>query len=263
MIRRFITFLIQFCTPLKRFHNFLEKYKVIFEVFSLTIIGTASVVVAFFQWRVAREQTILTKLQTDLARVQAIPQFIVENHLKFNEESRVYEEEEITVVNSGGFARNLQEDCFVFLNIQLFSPKFGQTNFSLPINGYFTASFVTSTSGVGQLIKSVGYKNNLKAVDLEREFRALGSRNGVSCLVSFKKYLGIRYLDLLGEQHNDFFSVSSVFGGSLIETEQGNQLLKEHKNGFATGSFLEFNNINSTNIFNELLAKLGVKKINE
>lgn len=75
--------------------DFLERYKVIFEVGAATLLGLMAIIVASAQLFSARDQTELLSLQTQIVEAQALPQFTIRREISEHDDI-------LTVENRGG-----------------------------------------------------------------------------------------------------------------------------------------------------------------
>lgn len=189
----------------------------------------------------AAKQTELLDLQTKIAMQQVVPQFVIAAK-QIADESGFATEDQIVVRNVGGVVRELYCDDAVFLEVELYhqNPREGNPiKKRLPLNGYY-AAIVHNPEGQGQVLTLIGNKNNKRAIDLERAFGKLTESNGLFGFTELRRYLRLRYRDMLGEHHEDFFYVPLTFGAHKLTEEEGKLEFDEHSKGIGSLQILEF-----------------------
>lgn len=193
------------------------------------------------QAELAAKQTELFDLQTKIALQQVLPQFVI-SAKQIADETGFATEDKIVVRNAGGVVRELHCEHAVFLEVEIYyrNPhEGGPIKKRLPLNGYYAAT-VHNPEGEGQVLTLLGNKNNKRAVNLDRDFGILAEANGLYGFTKLLRYVRLRYRDMLGEQHEDFYYVPLIFGAHKLTEEEGKLAFDTHSKGIRDLQILEF-----------------------
>lgn len=77
---------------------------------------------------------------------------------------------------------------------------------------------------MGKQLTIAGYKNNAKAIQLDAEFRELARTQNSVGFTEVKRYLRLEYQDILGYKHTRYFKVEPIFGGAILDEEEGKRI---------------------------------------
>jgi hypothetical protein len=128
-----------------RLKRFLRKNKIVFETLAAVLLSFMALLVSVMQLVVGTSQTRLLGLQTEIARVQAIPQFVAAINPIWDPKVEKFTAEELVVINRGALAREAEVGEAVFLDFTLTRKlEAGQIKKTLPLRDYFTATAVSS-----------------------------------------------------------------------------------------------------------------------
>lgn len=206
-----------------RVRRWLERNRVIFETAAASLLSLMAIIVSIAQTCTTIKQTALLGMQTRITEAQALPQFEVAIHQKLNNESGKYDDDILQISNRGGPVHDLSANSACFLRVKIHKGIAGEstTEAEFPLNGYFDTTMV-SVAGIGQLMTMTGYHNNAKFIDLERGTSKLAeARKWSFALVDLRIVLRLRYRDLLDREHEDYYEVQPVTGGTRIAKAPG------------------------------------------
>jgi hypothetical protein len=201
--------------------EWLKHNKIWFETVAASLLSLMAIVVSVGQSRTASQQTELLALQTKIAEAQASPQFEVALNSRLNDATAKFDDYILVVNNRGGMVEDFNAMAAVFFRLEASGVGLQTLKADVPVNGYFTASFL-SAAGIGQLVSMVGNHNNAAVVKLTNDLRALTNRrqSGFANL-SEQVIVRLRYRDLLGRRHEDYYEAHFVGGGSRVSDDSG------------------------------------------
>lgn len=204
--------------------RWLERNKVFFE----TICATALAIMAII---VSRQQVAQTDLQNKLSEAQVTPQFVIVCPQSINPEFGRVTEDEISVINRGGLALELEASYCVRLDLTL--RKFGSPEQvdHWWLNGYYTGTGYTPL-GDGLMLRISGYRNHDKMSHIRREL--LGKELGLD--LKLTRVVQLTYRDVLGRQFERYFEVRPILGARELPRAQGAALFEARRKA----SWVEF-----------------------
>lgn len=205
----------------KLIRNWLKANKIWFETVTASLLSLMAVIVSIAQSRTASRQTELMSLQTQIAEAQALPQFEVAFRPKFNDATSKYDDYILVVSNRGGPIYDFRAEAAYFIQVTIPGVGFEPMEADVPVNGYFTASFV-SVAITGELVTMIGDHNNARALEIQQELRqAADARQWGFANMNERVFVRFRYRDMLNRRHEDFYEAHFVGGGLRIPDEVG------------------------------------------
>lgn len=228
---------------------FLKRNKIFFETGAATLLSAMAVILSIAQYDLA-------KIQTETARQQALPHFVIATRQVMDAEDRMYVEDRIYVNNLGGIARDLESNTAVFFDVDIAIQDIGHhRKLQLPVSGYYGITRPTD-NGIGQVLEISGYLNNKKFVQLERDSRKLtAERKGLYCVIQIRRYLKLDYLDVFNKEHVDYFSIPR-YGGRPMEPREGKKIFDKYNASFKDLEIADFDKLTAENLF-ERVKKQG------
>lgn len=205
---------------MKQLIRILEKYKVLLEVGCVMIAG---LIISVCQLLAVHKQNNLIKIQYELARVQAMPQFIISYNQIFNGKTGKYDNDEILIENRGGFISDFSVKNVDFLKVIYVDQKIpnSYTNYVLPLNGYFNSQGVIATSGTGDLMRLTGFNNNARFIELQSGLRQLAEGSKSIVNLEQEHIARLSYKDIIGLHHEEYYEIKPVYGGNLLSENEG------------------------------------------
>jgi hypothetical protein len=138
-----------------------------------------------------------------------------------------FQEDVLVITNTGAPAREVFSEVLFFLNYDgnaESSQKY--TSGLMPLNGYYSSAEI-STNSKGVLAKYFGYRNVERLLALKSNSMELAKNRHADVNFIPETYVRIKYLDEIGERHEEFYKVESVGGAVGISVDSWNKL--EHK----------------------------------
>lgn len=201
--------------------DWLKTNKIWFETVTASLLSLMAVIVSVAQSCTASKQTELMRLQTQVAEAQALPQFEVALRPKFDSATGKYDDYILVVGNRGGPVYDFGADAAYFIQVTIPGVGLALMKADIPVNGYFTASFV-SAAITGELVTMVGNHNNARAVEIQQELRkAADARKWGFANTNEQVFVRFRYRDMLNRRHEDHYEARPVGGGSRMPDEVG------------------------------------------
>jgi hypothetical protein len=201
--------------------GWLNNNKIWFETLTASLLSLMAVIVSVAQSCTASKQTELMSLQTQIAEAQALPQFEVALNPKFNDATRKYDDYILVVSNHGGPIFDFSAEAAYFIQVTIPGANFGVMKADIPVDGYFTASFV-SAANTGELVTMVGNHNNARAVEIQQDIRqAADARQWGFANMDEQVVTRFSYRDMLNRQHEDYYEAHFAGGGSRMPSEIG------------------------------------------
>lgn len=117
----------------------------------------------------------------------------------------------------------------------------------IPINGYYDAT-LHNPEGQGQVITLIGYKNNQRLAQIERDFRKYTETMGLYGFIQIHRYVRLIYRDLLGDEHVDYYFVPLIYGAHLLSEDEGISIFEAYNQSIREGKILEFDKLTSAKI---------------
>jgi hypothetical protein len=205
----------------RRVRAWLKTNKIWFETVAASLLSLMAVVVSVSQSRTASKQTELLSLQTQIAEAQALPQFEVDLQQKLNDATEKFDDHVLVVRNRGGPVHDFSSDVAYFITLTLSGADLEPTKSEVPVNGYFTASFI-SVASTGDLVTMIGDHNNARVFALTRDLRQVEQdRHWDFANLDEQLVVRLRYRDLLNRHHEDYYDAHPVGGGTRIADEVG------------------------------------------
>jgi hypothetical protein len=206
---------------MKNVREWLESHKVFFETVTASLLSLMAIIVSCGQTIIAEKQTLLLGIQTQIAEAQALPQFEVSIRQRLNDATGKFDDNDLVVNNHGGPVHEFSADAAYFIHLDVGGRSGQVLKIEVPVQGYFTSSFV-SVATTGQLVTMVGNHNNATVIALTGALRDKAHSRGFDyAILSEKIVLRMRYRDLLDRQHEDYFEVHPVSGGTRLQDGLG------------------------------------------
>src|SRR6266478_1684949 len=206
---------------MQKLRDWLSANKILFETIAAFILSAMAIIVSIAQTATSFRQTQLSALQTQIAEAQALPQFEVAIHQKLNDATNKYDDDQLVISNRGGPVHDFLASSAYFIKVTVGSAGAKVLMIEVPIGDYFTASFV-SVASTGQLVTMIGNHNNAAVADLSRTLREVAHAKGL-VFADLGEHLIVRllYRDLLDRQHDDYYEVQPVSGGTRVTNDVG------------------------------------------
>jgi hypothetical protein len=214
----------------KRFRATLKLNKVFFETIATVMLAIMAIVVSIAQYITASHQTRLLALQTQIAEAQALPQYEIAIHQKFNSATGKYDESDLIVDNHGGPIHNFSAKAIYTLAVSFDIPRVASGKCDLFVNGYFTSQFA-SAAGTGVLVTMSNYQNNKRFSDLYRgASEAAEAQKWTFMNIEEQIIVRLHYRDLLDRSHEDYYYVPNVGGGWRMPDAEGKAAIERWSN---------------------------------
>jgi hypothetical protein len=244
-----------------RLRGVLERNKIVYQTLTALLLS----VMAAAQFCAGWKQTQLIKLQTEIARAQASPQFVIQARSEALPGEDKAAVERLYVSNSGSLAQEFSGDEAVFFRLRstpmpasfrgtvMSATPVVQKMVTVPVNGYYGTGRYSGT-GVGQVLMIEGDRNNERAAQLEHDLDQLADARGVDVKLDIQRYLRLSYLDIFGQRHTRFYLVAPVTGAVELDETQGRKIFADYRRAFQDSSFVEFRGLTAA----ILLQRLGL-----
>jgi hypothetical protein len=188
--------------------------------------------------------------QTKISESQLLPIFRFNVGLIYNTDQSFYTNDFLEIYNDGHPINNLEYE-----NVNFFEERIqNMTTFStsvidLPIESYYLVDVRTSnTTGLlvtmynPENIKGNNYETYLVTTSFS-EYISNKTNQKMTGYVDLKRYVRLKYDDVLGDSHEDFYYVDEFGGHKLTDTE-GNIIFKNYHDSlnntqFVLGSSIE------------------------
>jgi len=194
---------------------FLENNKIYFNVFSNVFLGIAAIIVSIIT-------VVETKKQTDIQNIMLLPQFTLSavNEKSGNYEDK-YDNENVYIINNGGFFRDFDLKIVTVLNIykQEKTPPFNKKEKQVIIRGYYVGNAHNSQSIISPVTVR-GYENNLKFANMTSEYREKLGELGYYGDIYLNRFARITYTDLANKKHIEYYKFYKVIGSSLSNSKE-------------------------------------------
>ncbi len=259
------------------FRRCLRDNKIFFETIAATLLGMMAIIVSVMQiaqssWQshvsnqiaqdsisiassqktLAEKQTELLDLQTKIALQEVIPQFVITAD-QVTDDTGFATDDRLVVRNIGGVVRELHCEHAVFLDIKLYyrTPREGKPIKKwIALNNYYAAT-LHDARGEGPVLTLVGENNNKLAVQLKRDFAQQAEANGMFGSAERRRYLRLKYRDMLGNEHDDFYFVPMIFGAHHLTPEEGESQFDAFHEVVREGRLVEFVGLTAEQLFEE------------
>jgi hypothetical protein len=198
-----------------KFKLFLENNKVYFEVFSNIFLGIAAIIVSIFT-------VIETKKQTDIQNMQLLPQFVLSAvNEKSGRNGEMYDDENVYIINNGGFFRDFNLEIVTVLNInkQEKETPFRRNEKRVILRGYYIGNAHNARSIISPVTVR-GYENNRKFVDLNFEYREKLDSIGYYGDMYIERFAKITYTDLANNEHIEYYKFYKGISSSLSNKKE-------------------------------------------
>lgn len=230
-------------------HAWLGRHKIIFETVAVAVFTLASIFVAWLQWRTAERQA-------DISMRQSQPNFVITVHQVWNEKESFFTDDELLIQNFGGAPRGLRDQITTFLHITASASGDSKPRYAdIPLRGYYNSAMITSDVVTGQLVKSIGYRNDRKMADLTKQVRDIAATNGYNCTIELHRYVKLVYSDLFEQSHVEYFSVAPINGADRIPASEGNKWVDQ----FNESDGVDLNNTTAQEIWGRVMKHLAPK----
>src|SRR6267142_2156007 len=217
--------------------RYLDRNKVFFETLAASLLSLMAIIVSVVQIGLAIKQNKLTQTQTEIARTQALPQFVVNLKQIYDPMAEKYTEDQIVATNQGGLVQELDCNFVVFIDTGYLVHADSRQKL-LPLDGYYNGIFLTG-EGSGKVVTIKGINNTGKFSQLASQISEVAQAKGVICTVELKRYIRLRYRDVFGEKHVKYYYVPPIFGGNVLDEPEGKSLFDKYEQGFTDSSILK------------------------
>ncbi len=222
--------------------DFLQSNKIFFDTVAASLLAIMAIIISLAQIFIFLKQNELIGTQAEIARQQAIPQFVITARQLIDPDG-IARSEAIYVNNRAGIARDFYCNEAIFLDVELTPMRRGQVQkIEIPINGYYSSSGYTA-EGTGQLLVISGYKSGDKLSKLKKSCYQLAGDREVFCSIELRKYLQLYYRDIFGKEHEEYYYVPFLYGGSPIEAEEGKKIFEKYKAARKNLNMVEFDEL--------------------
>lgn len=175
-----------------RLRHWLEKNKIFFEVFTSLFLGVGGIALAIGSF-------IVSKNSLELTRAQNYPSLILVSDRPLIDGKR---SDEILIVNSGGYARNLSIQFESVLNVLTNNPSEGNCIY---LNGYFDDVVFENTRK--EVVARIRRKEPGNYIELSRlDPESLAGFPNLYTNISVTTLVRIDYLRLGGDSETVYFS---------------------------------------------------------
>lgn len=235
---------------IESFRQFLEKYKIFFEILIVPLLAG---IIAYKANTIAEQQTEILKVQTAISQQQIMPKFEVSAKQIYNPEEQKANDEIIQIFNRGEGVDNFDCQAVVFIEVKSQNKGGKFVEFSLPIQGYFFSYFPTGESE-GLLYEIRGYRNNIKAFNLQNQFIEFARKQGRAYgVLQDNKYVKITYSDVLQPKitRSDYYDVSRGIG-IKIDEKQGDKIFHNFEEANKNGKVVEFDTLTPDSLMREV-----------
>lgn len=219
-----------------------EDIKFYLETIAATLISIMAVLVAFSQCSISREQTRLLKMQTDIAKKQLLPTFVISAAQLKEDIKDSYSEDKIFIENKGFPISEFNCESRVVFKGELTKISVFHKEAFIPINGYYSGTAHTA-KGDGLLATIEGYRNNFKAAKFERKFSEYCGEKGEIGNINILRFVRISYKDAFEVEHIEYFDVPLIYGAYRMTSEKGKEVFKEYDEKWEHYGFPEFDQI--------------------
>jgi hypothetical protein len=229
-------------------HEWLGKNKIFFETVAATLLSLMAIIISVAQIILGVKQTTLTQVQTEVARQQALPQFVVNWSQTFDTKEQKYTGESINITNQGGIVHDFDSDEAVFFDV-VYLPKGGtMKKVEVPVDGYYNAGFHTG-QGTGQILRIEGIGNAAKRQQLEDELRQLASSNNAIANMDVRRYVRLTYQDIFGTKHKKFYFVPVIHGSRILDQTEGESIFSQYEKARKELITVYFDSLDSKKLF--------------
>lgn len=196
------------------------------------------------QLRISCAQTNLARLQTQISEQAIMPHFVIAaRQLKGSPQSSVFDEDKITVQNVGAVVSDFRCGYVVAFDVELINQdNHEQRKARFFVNGYYFGQGFTA-SGKGLLVTIEGYQNNHKFSVLSRGFSDVAQSNKNYEEMMIRRFILLRYTNLLGKSHREYYYVPLLYGASRISQEDGEKIFQDDEKSFGTKHRFDFDEI--------------------
>lgn len=229
-----------------------EDIKFCLETIAATLISIMAVLVAFSQCSISRDQTKLLKVQTDIAKRQLLPTFVISAVHQKEDSKNTYTEDKIFIENKGFPISEFDCESRVVFKVELTKISESHKKAFIPINGYYSGTIYTA-NGDGLLATIEGYKNNLKAAKLERKFSEYCREKGEIGNIDIFRFIRISYKDALEVKHIEYYDVPMIYGAYKMTSEKGKEVFNEYDEKSKHYDFPDFDQLTIKEIYNLIM----------
>ena len=229
--------------------RWLTENKIFFETIAASLLSVMAIIVSLVQLDIASKQTQLLNLQTKIALQQILPQFVIKA-VQILDETGYASDDRLIIKNVGGIVKELKSEHAVFFEVEIYfrgGLNGDPVTLEIPITGYYDAT-MHNPEGQGKVITLIGYKNNQRAAQIERDFRKYTEAKGLYGFIQIHRYVRLIYKDMLGDEHVDYYFVPLIYGAHLLSQEEGRTIFETYKQSIRDGKILEFDKLTSAQI---------------
>jgi hypothetical protein len=241
--------------PLVWATRFLKKNKIFFGTLAAVLLSFMALLVSVMQLVVGTAQTHLLKLQTEIARVQALPPIRCGNSSYLGLKGREVHQRGVGGDQSRGTREEVHVEEATSLDFTLTSKwQSEQVKKTLPLRDFFTATAVSSF-GVDKVATLQGHINRQRLSDFDRILRSRADDLGWYCVDELKPYVEVAYKDMLGSSHQEYYNVQDVGGSYRIYDARGERLFEQLRQAAMQKDSLSLDTITPDSV----VALLGIR----
>ena len=210
------------------------------EVIITTIVGITGVIIAGLTYETNR-------LQAKVAKNGLLPNFVVEEKVKYDEITDKKIDTVIEISNLEGRLNNYNSETITILQCQYMDKEGEVYNADIPIENYYIVG-VKSGSKIGMIEKRKTGSNYVKFANLENDINRYNGESNIATLVIIpKSYIKISYMNLLDEKETVYYE-TEVLKTNLIDNEIGQQKFDEYHMLSENNLGLNFNTTNNVTV---------------
>lgn len=221
------------CLIMKYYGYVITKIKLVSKISPNVVTMIVSIVAAYFTYTIEKQQS-------DISKLQYSPIFVIQKSLDYDEHTKKYNTERLSIINEGSPILNFSKKIESFI-IAKKTTNAGVKKIYIPVV-YFLIGF-TSNGGKGKLAELLDENNNSYAFNLSNELNefSLASKDE---LISIKivSTVELTYTQVDGETKKSFYIDESI-------TTEG-EYEKFNKNG------LNIPKVNINNVSLDYITKL-------
>mgnify|MGYP001589315265 CR=1 FL=1 len=216
---------------MKKIKAFLCHNEIYFKTVIPALISFVAVILSLWSYQISRNQTEILKLQTRIINQQVLPNFHLAVKPIYNDVEGRFLEERLETYNNGGDFSDIKLDKAIFLRIGYNSKDFKGKEILIPVDGYYDTTIAGIVGDkVLMTLLNAGGNNNLRAVQLDKEFGDYARSLGGYGSVSVERYFKLTYEDIFGEAHSNYYYVNPINGSSSISEGDGISIFASFKN---------------------------------
>lgn len=231
----------------------LERNKVFFETIAASLLSVMAIIVGYVQYVNMDEQTSLLAMQTEYARLNLMPSFLIATHLSKNPpDGQFYNDDTLSIDNNGAQVDQFTAGAAVYMSAKATDPTHhSTTTLSFVVNGYYSTHFV-SVAGSGRLVTLVGPNNNQRFVTLDRACASIAKERDLYLELELRRFVRISYVDRLNTPHTEYFSIQPLYGATRISDSDGTSRMSGISKAVGTDQFIDIDTITADELMNRI-----------